>query len=162
MSNILALDQATRISGYCIFQGDNLKSYGKITPSSKDIGKRFCEIKKTVKNLIDIFKIDKVYFEDIQLQENVGNNVQTFKVLAQLQGMLITMFTEMNIPYEIIHSTTWKSHLRIEGKSRKLQKANAQAYVNKTYSIQASEDEADAICIATYARTYKPPFDWSK
>lgn len=161
MSNILALDQATHISGYCVFQDTILKSYGKITPQSADLGKRFLEIKKTVQDFIEIFKIDKVYFEDIQLQGNVLNNVKTFKMLAQLQGMLITLLEELEIPYEIIHSQVWKSNLGIKGRARKEQKQNAQKYVYEKYQAKVSQDEADAICIATYALNQKPSFDWS-
>jgi hypothetical protein len=46
MANILALDQATRISGYAIFSDDKLTDYGKIVTDNPDIGVRLTEIRK--------------------------------------------------------------------------------------------------------------------
>lgn len=158
--NILALDQATRITGYSVFQNQELKEYGRISPKDQDINKRFVFIKNSVKKLIEKFNITKVYFEDIQLQGNVGNNVKTFKSLAQLQGVLIVLLEELNIPYEIVHSQVWKSSVGIKGKNRTEQKKKAQQYVLENYNIKATQDEADAVCIGTYG-VNSIGFDWS-
>ena len=37
----------------------------------------------------------------------------------------------------------------------------AQTYVNKTYGISCTEDEADSLCIAIYHRDLNNVFDWS-
>lgn len=158
--NILALDQATRITGYSIFQDNKLKKYGRISPKDQDIYKRFVKISHSIKQFIKEFDITKVYFEDIQLQGNVGNNVKTFKSLAQLQGVLIITLEELNIPYEIVHSQTWKTSIGIKGKNRTEQKKQAQQYVLENYNIKATQDEADAICIGTYG-VNSVGFDWS-
>ena len=44
------------------------------------------------------YNIDEVIFEDIQLQDNIGNNVATFKTLAEVMGVIIELLTELNIP----------------------------------------------------------------
>jgi hypothetical protein len=46
MANILALDQATRVSGYAIFSDDKLLDYGKIVTDNPNIGIRLMEIRK--------------------------------------------------------------------------------------------------------------------
>ena len=46
MDKILALDQATRVSGYAIFSDDKLIDYGKIVTDNPDIGIRLTEIRK--------------------------------------------------------------------------------------------------------------------
>lgn len=159
MNNILALDQASRVSGFAVFSDKKLIKYGKIIPKAEELGKRFLDIRQQVLNLIQEYDINEVIFEDIQLQNNI-NNVKTFKVLAQLQGVLIVLLENLNIPYTIIPSTTWKSGLKIKGKARAEQKRNAQNYVTETYNIKATQDESDAICIGTY-HLNNIPFDWS-
>lgn len=159
MDNILALDQATRISGFAIFQDNKLIKYGKIISPNKPLGQRFVYIKNKILSYIQEYNITKIVFEDIQLQ-NI-NNPKTFKTLAQLQGMIMTLLEEQNIPYEIIGSVTWKSGLKIKGKRREEQKKNAQLYVLNNYNITATQDEADAICIGTHY-IQNTPLDWSK
>ena len=88
MTKILALDQSSRITGWAVFEDDKLIDSGKFTVSDDDIGIRLVKIRKKVLELISQFEIDKVYFEDIQLQGNVTNNVQTFKVLAEVFGVI--------------------------------------------------------------------------
>lgn len=162
---VLALDQSTRVTGWAVFADSALQEYGKFDAENAgaDIGKRLTYIKDKVKTLIDKHNIQKVLIEEIQLQNTVGNNVVTYKKLAYVQAVLIQMFDELKLPYEIIASSSWKSTLSIKGRARAEQKKNAQIYVNTTYGIKATQDECDAICIGThYAK--KPSdegFDWA-
>lgn len=147
---ILALDQATRVSGYAIFDGDKLIDSGKFTVEDEDMGLRLVKIRNKVEQLIDNNNIDLVAFEDIQLQDNKGpNNVVTYKKLAEVIGVLEELCTKKKVPYRIIHSQTWKSALNIKGADRTTQKKNAQIYVLNTYNKKVSQDESDAICIGT-------------
>ena len=87
-----------------------------------------------------------VAIEDIQEQRNV----QTFKVLAQLQGALyVSIHKEFKIECDIISASTWKSFSQIRGKNRTEQKRNAQSFVEKTYGMRVTQDEADAILLYT-------------
>ena len=86
---ILALDQASRITGWAIFDGGELIEYGAIDASRySDLGDRLYTLRNSVKNIITEFKIDKVILEDIFLDEQKVNNIQTFKVLAEVFGVL--------------------------------------------------------------------------
>lgn len=165
MTKILALDQSSRITGWAVFEDDKLIDSGKFTVSDDDIGIRLVKIRKKVLELISQFEIDKVYFEDIQLQGNVTNNVQTFKVLAEVFGVIYETLKEIDIPNETVLAGTWKSKLGIKGTRRDEQKRNAQAYVQNTYGKKVSQDESDAICIGTYAvlntSQTSDVFDWS-
>ena len=165
MTKILALDQSSRITGWAVFEDDKLIDSGKFTVSDDDIGIRLVKIRKKVLELISQFEIDKVYFEDIQLQGNVTNNVQTFKVLAEVFGVIYETLKEIDIPNETVLAGTWKSKLGIKGARRDEQKRNAQAYVQNTYGKKVSQDESDAICIGAYAVLNVPQtsdvFDWS-
>jgi len=85
-----------------------------------------------------------VAIEDIQEQRNV----QTFKVLAQLQGALyVSIHKEFKIECEIISASTWKSFSQIRGRNRTEQKRNAQIFVANEYDLKVTQDEADAILL---------------
>lgn len=160
MANILALDQATRVSGYAIFnKNGTLLKYGKIVMAdSDDIGKRLTKIRQKVEQLIIEEDIDEVVMEDIQLQENV----QTFKALAEVFGVLYELFVSQGMPVEAVLASSWKSTLGIKGKDRAAQKRNAQQWVIDTYGMKPTQDECDAICIGEhYLRTKENFFDWS-
>ena len=125
-TNLLALDQSSRVSGYAIFKDGKLVDYGRLDVSSIiDFGERLTQIRQMVNNLIEIHSINEIIFEDIQYQSNVHNNVQTFKALAEVYGVLYELFTELNIKNQSVLSTVWKSKLGIKGKTRPEQKKNA-------------------------------------
>lgn len=152
---LLALDQASRVSGYAVFIDGKLETYGKIVSEHDDIGERLHYIREKVSKLIADYDIDHIAFEDIQLQKTVNgvesvNNVQTFKVLAEVFGVIYELAISLEIPYTVILASTWKSTLLIKGARRDEQKRNAQAFAQNTYNIKCTQDEADAICIGTH------------
>lgn len=159
---LLALDQASRITGYSIFDDKELISYGKFELIDEDLGKRLVKYRKKIEELIEKYDIEEVAFEDIQMQSQI-NNVQTFKVLAEIFGVTQEYLAEQGHSYQIISSNTWKSQLNIKGKKREEQKRNAQAYVLETYGIKATQDEADAICIGACVtkNRKKPDLNWT-
>ena len=147
---LLALDQSSRENGYAIFFDDKLETYGHISLLPEDVGERLVLLRKEVTKLIHKYDINEIAFEDIQMQSSVGNNVQTFKVLAEVFGVILMLCTELKIDYTIVSSNTWKSTLEIKGKKRAEQKRNAQEYVINTYGVKPTQDEADAICIGAH------------
>ena len=159
---VLALDQASRTSGWAVFENGKLVTFGKFTADHSDVGDRLHFIRKQVLGLIDTHNIDEVVFEDIQLQGNVANNVQTFKALAEVFGVLYELFVELKMPRTAVLSTVWKSTLGIKGKDRAAQKKAAQTWVENTYGVKPTQDECDAICIgAHYVNNKVEVFDWS-
>lgn len=149
MNNILALDQASRTSGFAIFQEDKLIASGTFTYDDDDFSLRLVKIRNKVISLIEQYDINKILLEDIQLQGQT-NNVTTYKTLAEVLGVLEELSRERKIPHELVHSQTWKSTLGIKGRDRATQKRNAQAFVIATYGKKVSQDESDAICIGTH------------
>lgn len=147
---ILALDQASRISGYSIFVDGILLESGKIVTEQDQIGQRLHTLKVKVIQLIQSYNIDTLVIEDIQLQSTVGNNVKTYKVLAEVFGVMEELAADLKLKLEIVHSQTWKSGLGIKGANRPAQKKNAQLYVEQTFNKKVSQDECDAICIGQY------------
>ncbi len=167
MSNLLALDQASVTSGYAVFKDGVLVAYDKFT-FDDEIGERLVRIRKQIMCLIEAYDINEVAFEDIQMQGNVTNNVQTFKVLSEVFGVVQELVTELGIKYTVVPSVTWKSTLGIKGRTRPEQKRNAQAYVLDKYGVKAIQDVCDAICIGTHVilrpgagTVVTDGFDWS-
>ena len=160
MNKLLALDQSSHITGYAIFDNGQLIKYGKFSCDIPELDARLVQIKQKVKELIDEYQIDYVVLEDIQQQSNVANNVQTFKILAEVLGVLVEFLEEQQICHSCVLASTWKAQLGIKGRTRAEQKRNAQAYILDTYNIKATQDESDAICIGRYM-TQKSPNDWT-
>ena len=150
MSRLLALDQASKVTGWAIFEDGELKSYGKISLDDPNTDIRLVQLRQSIQTLVADYNIDEVIFEDIQQQNNVANNVQTFKVLAEVYGVVSELLQETQIPHSTVLASSWKSTLGIKGRTRAEQKKNAQLYVEQNYGIHVIQDIADAVCIGTH------------
>lgn len=150
MSHLLALDQASKVTGWAIFEDGELKSYGKISLDDPNTDIRLVQLRQSIQTLVADYNIDEVIFEDIQQQNNVANNVQTFKVLAEVYGVVSELLQELQIPHSTVLAASWKSTLGIKGRTRAEQKKNAQLYVEQNYGIHVIQDIADAVCIGTH------------
>jgi Holliday junction resolvasome RuvABC endonuclease subunit len=144
---ILALDDSTSITGWAVFDNEELVGYGKIEMTQKSPIERISAMKQWMLSMVAKWKPDLVAIEDIQQQENV----QIFKVLAQLQGVLLNALYENKYEFDIIHVATWRSHCEIKGKTRSELKKNAQAKIKTWYDVSVTQDEADAICLGRCA-----------
>ncbi len=159
---LLALDQASHTTGYAVFIDNKPTVISHFNAKGKDIGERLVSIRQNVLNLINEHDIDTVAFEDIQLQNNVVQNVKTFKMLAEVFGVIQETLQEIGMDYYIIPPTVWKSTVKIAGKGREKEKPLAQKYIFDTYGMQCTEDEADAACIGTHIiKKENSTFDWA-
>ena len=160
---IIALDQSTQLTGYAIFQDKDLIAHGAFSPSG-DYEHRIVKLRQWLLDKLEPLKPNvEVYFEDIQLQELGGGSigVTTFKKLAHVQGALIVTCIEEDVPYTIVPAATWRKTCGVKGRVRSEYKPAAQAHVLEKYGIQATEDEADAICIGEHG-VKNFSLDWSK
>lgn len=166
-TKLLALDQSSRTTGYAIFEDGKLIHHGAFTVTSDSIKDRLFKIRTKVLNIIQQYEITEVVMEDIQLQGNVVNNVQTFKTLAEVFGVISELLVELKLPQTAVLSTSWKSTLGIKGRISPEQKRNAQKWVVSEYGISPTQDECDAICLGVHYLRKKPVsdpagFDWSE
>ena len=160
---IIALDQSTQLTGYAIFQDKDLIAHGVFSPSG-DYEHRIVKLRQWLLDKLEPLKPNvEVYFEDIQLQDLGGGSIgiTTFKKLAHVQGALIVTCIEEDIPYTIVPAATWRKTCGVKGRVRSEYKPAAQAHVLEKYGIQATEDEADAICIGEYG-VKNFSLNWSK
>lgn len=144
---VLALDNATKVTGYSIFEDGKLLDHGvkKIDDSTKQ-NLRISYMKQWFVSMLTVWEIDAVGLENVQYQ----GNPQTLITLSKLLGALEVASLEFNIEPYIVSSQTWKSFCKIKGKNRFQQKENAQNHVKARYGFVASQDAADAICLGEY------------
>lgn len=148
VNRILALDQASHITGYAIFDDKELISYGAYVAEADTEMERLHNVNMWLTSQIQNWQPDVVGIEGIQYQQRAG--VTTFQTLARLQGILMENCYQQNIPFKICHTAKWRAHCDIKGSTRADKKRSAQIAVKKWYDVSVSEDEADAICIGKY------------
>jgi len=146
-TRILSLDDSTTTTGWAVFDGEELKGYGKIEMTQRAPTERIAALKQWMLSMLVKWKPDRVAIEDIQKQENI----QIFKVLAQLQGVLENALFEQKIEYDVVHVASWRSFCEVKGRNRSELKKNAQGKVKQWYDVSVTQDEADAICMGRYA-----------
>ncbi len=146
---VLAIDQATRVSGWSIFSDGQLLRYGTFETQLEDEIERDNTVKNWMLSMINNWNPDFVALEGIQYEEHFG--VSTFATLARLQGILMSCLAELKIPYEICHTQVWRSYCGVKGKSRSDKKRSMQLITKQWFDITVSNDCADAIGIGYYA-----------
>ncbi|MGL5765339.1 MAG: crossover junction endodeoxyribonuclease RuvC [Sarcina sp.] len=150
---VLALDQALTITGFAVFSEKNLEKYGvlnlgdiardkELMVEEKDY-ERTMNVKMFLNKMIKAYDINFVVLEDVQAQKNVN----TFKKLASLQGVLKQRLYENEIPFKVYKPSEWRKILGIKGNKREIQKKNSIEYISVKYNVEVTDDEADAICL---------------
>lgn len=152
---VLALDAATNVSGFAIYDDDTLVSFGTFqTDSKKTVTERIHEVKMWLLVAASEWKPDFVGIEHIQLQmygqHQAAVQVETYRKLANLQGVLLDTLLELGLDCGLVYSSSWREHCGIGGKEREAKKKAAQDKVLTWYNQHCSQDEADAICIGKY------------
>ena len=141
----ISFDQATDISGYCVWKNGKYICHGAFNLKSQKLEEepRLREMMHSIIELIEKFHPPTISFEDTQFQ----NNAHSYKLLCRLQGMIIEYCYLNDICFFIYPPSTWRKILGIKGKKRSELKAAAIDYVKTHYNIDATEDECEAICI---------------
>lgn len=163
--DILAIDQA-RNGAWSVFDGktEELVEFGTFSfdPKKYTYAKAILHIEELIGTIIKAFDIKLVLIEDIQLRVNP----QSFKKLAQLQGVLVNLCERRKLLYGLIAPTQWQNYCRARGRNTAEIKKNVREVADtgkketKMLSIQFVRDQfgittendnlADAICIGYY------------
>lgn len=152
----IAFDQASGETGYSIFLDSKLVAFGKHRTSHYNFMENVLDTEnfmlETIQKYLDEYKPKEytIALEEIQFQHRGG--VDTFKKLAQLQGVLIgsIMKNHPDAKLELVYASTWKAFAKVRGNGRAEQKRNAQARVEELFQQKATQDECDAILIGHY------------
>lgn len=144
---VLALDQASIITGYAIFEDGDLAGFGKLTANkSSDPADRFEEMCRQIHLLFLKSKADIIIFEDVSLR----TSIKTLITLSRLQGAIMDIAYSYGTGFKIYAPTQWRKVLGFnQGKAvrREVLKEQAIDYVSRCYGITVNDDVAEAICI---------------
>lgn len=163
--NILAVDQA-RHGAWAVFDYEKtaLVDYGTWAFESKNhtFEQAILHIEALINEVIHTHSIDAVFFEDIQLRKNV----QSFKKLAQLQGVLVNLCEKNEYLYGLVAPTQWQNFCKarsrttkeikfkvkeVESATQKNSKVLSLQFVRGKFGIETDNDNlSDAICIGYY------------
>ena len=150
---ILALDQASHVTGYAIFDNGQLVKYGTFATELDDEIARCSLIKSWLLSMINNWRPDYVGIEGIQFQDKSSGRamgVTVFQTLARLQGILMETCYSCKVPYTVCSTNTWRHGCGVKGTSRADRKRSMQLLVKQWYDISVSDDESDAIGIGYY------------
>lgn len=119
-------------------------------------------IEELVESLLRSYDVSAVFIEDIQLRANV----QAFKKLAQLQGVLVNLFEKNEYLYGYVAPSQWQNFCKARGRNSKEIKSQVLAveptgkkeskvlsiqFVKDQFGIETENDNlADAISIGFY------------
>lgn len=162
---ILAVDQA-RHGAWAVFDYEkkSLVDYGTwaFENRSYSFEQAILHIEALIDEVIRANCVDAVFFEDIQLRANV----QSFKKLAQLQGVLVNLCEKNEYLYGLVAPTQWQNYCKARGRTTKEIKAKVTeldesgkkeskilslTYVKNKFDIQTTNDNlSDAICLGVY------------
>ena len=147
---IIGFDQATNNFGISVYDEDKLV-YFDVFHFEGETEERLVQIANAITFICREWQPNYVMFEDIQLQTNGIGGYNTFKVLAELMGVVKVILTANKVPHTCVLNKIWQSEFNIGGKDRATQKANVIEKVYKIFDIKVSDDVADAILIGKYA-----------
>lgn len=151
---LLALDQASRVTGVAIFDDDKLVKYGTFEiKSNQKLGKRLTQFLENLDKLYAAYHFDAVAYEDIQLQMG---NVETYKKLAYIQAMILFWCEKHEKNLYCLSPSHWRKILKDKygmswGRKRAEQKQTAIDFIQEYYQKEVDSDTADAICIGCAA-----------
>lgn len=153
---ILALDQSSHITGWCVIDDGQLVKYGTFDAGQGDEAERFNRLRMWFCSMAANWKPDYVGFEGIQFQENSEGDkskrmgVTVFQTLARAQGVLMEAAFGLKLPFEIVPTNTWRSHVGVKGRTRSDKKTSMKLLIKKWYDVSVVDDIADAIGIGKY------------
>lgn len=138
--------------------------YGTFSFDSKKYtyAKAIQHIEELVTSLLKSYDISAVFIEDIQLRANV----QAFKKLAQLQGVLVNLFEKNEYLYGYVAPSQWQNFCKARGRNskeikeqvlsveltgKKESKILSIQFVKDQFGIETTNDNvADSICMGFY------------
>lgn len=156
---ILGLDLATKKTGCCIMDGENLVHYECIFAIGSDnFRDRIKSISKRIEVLINTYHPDRAYLEDAPIMKN-----SSASMLCVMQGYILCLLDKYTVSFEIFQPSSWRKTIGIIGHNGKeaLEKEFVKQatvdYVNNKFSLnliykknstKSEDDIADAIGVA--------------
>lgn len=142
---VIAFDQATKVTGFAIFEDSSLVRYGVLTASGDDPFARMHDMYAQIYRLLQEEHPQLVSIEGTQFQKNY----KVYSELSQMQGVVFAACFMLGISFRISAPTVWKAYCGVKGRKREDQKQSAMDIV-QSYGITAPEDACEAILQGKY------------
>lgn len=146
---VIGFDQATQNFGISVYDDGKLVYYD-VVRFVGETTERLVHIADFVDKVCKEWLPDFVVFEDIQMQGNQYNGYHTFKILAELLGVVKMVLVKNRVKNECVLNKVWQAQFGIGGKDRITQKLNVVSKVESMFGIKVIDDIADAILIGKY------------
>lgn len=148
---ILAFDQATNITAWCVWNSKRPVKYDMIQLDKDDpVDVRIAQMSDDIRKLIYKEMPTLIAIEDVNYQRNA----QVLIGLARLQGHIMRIAMDVGVPVVIYKPSVWRKVVGIKsgrGVKRQELKDAAMALIKEKYGIDVPEDIAEAICIGECA-----------
>lgn len=149
---IAGIDASTNKSGVSIMCDGILEYYTLIDlHKEKDVMKRIQMMMLKICEVLNRYKLDKVYMEKSICK---GGNVDTTQKLSMLAGGVILYCVQNNIEFINPLPSVWRQKIGLKQSSkvkREVLKEEAILAVKKEYGIEVNDDIAEAVLIARSA-----------
>ena len=155
---VMSIDASTSSTGWAVFDGKELNTYGCIKSSKDDWRNRIADMVDELDKIIKQYDgIERIYVEDVPLK---SQNPMTLKQLSVLQGALLGMAIGNKIYIEFVPLTYWRRKAGLydgtkEGLKRPEMKKKSIELANKTWNLNLiykspsskfnQDDEADGL-----------------
>ena len=158
---VMGIDASTTSTGVAIFIEKELKFHTTLRPKGADWRDRLFLQGKDLVKIIEKYKPDIIYMEDVPLKSNGG--LKTLVILGGVQGFVYGIAASYGIPINFILPTQWRSKLNMfdgteKGKKRDVLKEKAVIKANELFNLnliwcgasskKSQDDEAESILIA--------------
>ena len=152
MAKVLSFDQATRVSGFSVFDDGEYVESGivDLSKSKLETPERSFEMAKELWKVIKKYKPDYLIIEETQNQ----SNIKTVQILSRLQGMIIGYAEAHKVKTYILQPSKWRKMLSYsQGPKVKRDALKQQSieYVKNNLGFALQEDEAEAACLGIAA-----------
>lgn len=152
---MISLDISTKSTGYAVFKDGIYNRSGVISYDNKDAQKRLYIMAQYMLTAIDLMDTSIIVVE----QPIFNKNVNTFRELSMMVGVVYGCCVNHNIEYHSLLPTQWRALISSEKKPRKRKELKewGKQKVKELYGFYVdTDDESDAILIGTaYGNLFK-------
>lgn len=131
---ILSLDASTTSTGYAVFDAGVLIEHGAFRPTNDNPKDRIEKIYKDIKGLMNKYKFDDVYIEDVPLSASINKRVA--ENLLLLQGCILSLCFDFSVRFTQMEPSNWRRLCGLNSsKKRDEQKESAIKLVNEKFGF---------------------------
>lgn len=135
----MGIDASSTCTGVSVFKENKLIFYTMIKPSGSDWRERLFNEGPELSKIIEEYKPNKIYMEDVPLQSTGG--LKTLVILGGVQGFVYGVAASKGVPIEFISPSSWRSKAGLfdgtkEGKKRDVLKQKSVEMANKQFGLE--------------------------